>query len=168
MDDGLGKDAESKIKVWLNKPEEGYCFYRIKDHMTGFYGSDNPCDFIVYRYPYQCFLESKATWKDRFDLSMVTQNQRKGLLSYSEINGVYGVVAVLFASSQRMFIFNASDLFMLDQYGEPVLKNEKIKSFNIKKIDKWSVPYKEVATIPSRKKLLDYTGDLFDLLKEIN
>ena len=35
-----------------------------------------------------------------------------------------------------------------------------IKSININKIDKWTIPYKELKTVPSRKKLLDYTGEI--------
>ena len=37
--DLLGKKAEKKIKEWLDKSEEGYCFDRIPDQMTGFFGS---------------------------------------------------------------------------------------------------------------------------------
>ena len=33
-DSMLGKKAEAKIKEWLNKPEEGFCFDRIPDQMT--------------------------------------------------------------------------------------------------------------------------------------
>lgn len=30
----LGKDAEARIKTWLDRPEEGYSFDRILDQMT--------------------------------------------------------------------------------------------------------------------------------------
>lgn len=30
----LGKDAESRIRTWLDRPEEGYCFDRVTDQMT--------------------------------------------------------------------------------------------------------------------------------------
>lgn len=30
----LGKDAEGKVREWLDRPEEGYCFDRIPDQMT--------------------------------------------------------------------------------------------------------------------------------------
>ena len=39
------------------------------------------------------------------------------------------------------------------------------KSLNIKKIDKWTIPYKEIRTVPNnRKQLLDYIGDLEELI----
>ena len=46
--DGLGKEAEKKIREWLDKPEDGYSFDRIPDQMTGFYGSKNMCDFTCF------------------------------------------------------------------------------------------------------------------------
>lgn len=32
--DNLGKDAERKIKEWLDRPEAGYDFQRLPDQMT--------------------------------------------------------------------------------------------------------------------------------------
>ena len=100
------------------------------------------------------FIESKATHKDRFDFTMVTEYQWANLLSRSKIDGVYGLVIVLFATHQRAFILDIQDLEAAKQAG--------IKSLNITKIAKWKVPYKEIKTVPSRKQLLDYTGDIED------
>jgi penicillin-binding protein-related factor A (putative recombinase) len=152
--DDLGKKAEAKIKAWLNRPQDGYCFERIPDQLTGFYGSKNICDFFCFKKPYLYFIESKATYKRRFDFTMVTDYQWDSLLSRSKIDGVYGVVIVLFASSQRAFILNIQDL-------ENARQNN-IKSLNIDKIDRWQVPYKEIRTVPSKKLLLDYTGEIED------
>lgn len=30
----LGKKAEAKIKEWLDRPQDGYCFLRVPDQMT--------------------------------------------------------------------------------------------------------------------------------------
>lgn len=148
--DTLGKDAERKIKEWLDRPDEGYCFDRLPDQMTGFYGSSNICDFTLFKSPYLYYIESKATWGDRFDFSMLTTNQHDRLLEKSKIENVYGYVIVLFASYKRAFIIDIQDIVYLE--------NEKNKhSLNITKIDKWDIPYKEIRTIPNnRKKLLDY------------
>lgn len=156
MNDGLGKKAEKKIKEWLDKPELGYSFDRIYDQQSGFYGSRNICDFICYKHPYMFYIESKATWKDRFDFSLITQVQHDGLLNKSEIDGVYGLVIVLFASYQRAFILDIREIKKLEDAGT--------KSLNIKKIDKWSIKYSEIKTIPSRKELLDYGGMLTDYI----
>lgn len=152
VDTTLGKKAEAKIREWLDRPEEGYCFDRIPDQMTGFYGSKNICDFTLFKSPNMYYIESKATWEDRFDFNMLTQTQHDGLLAKSNISNVFGIVIVLFASYKRAFIFDIRHIAKLESEG--------IKSLNIKKIDKWVIPYQEIQTVSSRKQLLDYTGDL--------
>lgn len=152
VDTSIGKKAEAKIKEWLDKPEEGYCFDRIPDQMTGFYGSKNICDFTLFKSPNMYYIESKATWEDRFDFSMLSSTQHDGLLEKSKIPNVYGVVIVLFAHHQRAFIIDINEIKRLEDSGK--------KSINIKKIDNWGITYTEVQTIPnSRKTFLDYTGE---------
>lgn len=147
----LGKKAESKIHDWLDRPQEGYCVDRIPDQMTGFYGSKNICDFTLFKSPYMYYIESKATWEDRFDFSMLTETQHTGLTNKSKISGVFGVVIVLFASYKRAFIIDIREINRYIQLGK--------KSINIKKIDSIDFKCHEIQTIPSRKELLDYTGD---------
>lgn len=151
--DDLGKKAELKIREWLDKPEQGYCFDRVPDQMTGFYGSKNICDFTLFKSPNMYYIESKATWSDRFDFSMITDYQFKGLLEKSKIRNVYGVIIILFASEKRAFIIDINEINKLILTGK--------KSINIKKINKWELKYREIQTIPSRKVLLDYTGDFY-------
>lgn len=144
----VGKKAEAKIREWLDRPEDGFFFYRLPDQLTGFYGSTNPCDFFFYKQPNFYMIESKATYEDRFDFSMITENQHKELLKGARVTGVTSYIAVLFASFQRMFLINIRDIYGMEQQGK--------KSLNIKKIDSWPIPYIEVPTLPSRKQLLDY------------
>lgn len=155
-DSGLGKAAENVIKIWLNRPESGFSFDRLPDQMTGFFGSSNICDFICFKSPYQYYIESKATWEDRFDFSMLSQNQEEGLINKSKIDNVYGWVIVLFASHKRAFILDINDIvYMRD------IKNKK--SLNINKIDKWGIPYFEIPTIENnRKRYLDYVVNIND------
>lgn len=151
-DDTLGKKAEAKIQKWLDRPADGYCFDRIPDQMSGFYGSKNICDFTLYKKPNMFYIESKATYEDRFEFSMLTHDQHDGLYKKSKVDGAYGVVIVLFATYQRAFMLDIRDIVYLE--------TEKDKhSLNIKKIDKWGIKYTEIQTIPSRKAMLDYTGD---------
>lgn len=151
MNDLLGKKAEEKISEWLDKPDEGYCFDRIPDQMTGFYGSKNICDFTLFKSPYKYYIESKATWEDRFDFVNISETQHDGLLDKSKIHNVFGLIVLLFATYKRAFILDIRDIKKLEDSGK--------KSLNIKKIDKWGIPFVEIETIPNnRKNLLDYTG----------
>lgn len=148
--DNLGKKAEQKIKEWLDRPDLGYDFNRIPDQMTGLAGSRNICDFDLFISPNRYYIESKATWKDRFEFNRITEYQYQGLLRKSKISNVYGVVIVLFAAYQRAFIIDINEI-------DKLIKNGK-KSINIKKIGNWDIKYTEIQTVPSRKNLLDYTG----------
>lgn len=148
----LGKKAEGKIKEWLNRPEEGFCFMRLNDQMTGFYGSSNICDFILFKTPKFYFIESKATYEDAFPFSMISPYQHDHMIEMSKITDVKSIVIVLFASYHRAFIFDINDIEKQVQSGGP-------KSLNIKKIEKWSIPYTEIPTVDSRKELLDYNGE---------
>lgn len=145
----LGKKAEGKIREWLDRPEEGYCFDRLNDQMTGFYGSTNICDFTLFKAPNFYYIESKATYNDNFPFNMLTPYQHDQMLEKSKITGVKCYVIVLFASYQRAFVLDIRDMEEQVQSGGP-------KSLNIKKIEKWTLPFIEIKTIPSRKQLLDY------------
>ena len=150
--DNLGKKAEAKIREWLDRPSEGYCLDRIYDQTCGYYGIRNISDFTLFRSPNYYYIESKATYDDNFPFSRISDFQYDGLLAKSKIPFVYGLIIVLFATQQRAFILNIKDIDKLQ-------KEKNKHSLNVKKVDKWEIPYIEVQTIPSKKSLLDYTGD---------
>ena len=166
MTSDLGKKAEERIRQWLDRPADGYSCDRIPDQMSGYYMvSRNICDFACYKYPNMYYIESKETEHDRFDFSKLTTYQRNGLCLKSTIEGAYGLVIVLFASYKRAFIFNIKDIAEIiakDNFdlGDENATALKVKSVNINKVAKWTVPYIEIDTIPSRQKLLNYTGEL--------
>jgi len=155
----IGKKAEKKIQEWLDRPEDGYCFDRLKDQTSGFYGSKNICDFTLYKYPSMYYIESKATYNDRFDFGTIsgldipedTTCQFGGMLAKSKIPGVHSKVIVLFATQKRAFIIDINEIARLAATGK--------KSLNINKISNWDIDYQEIETIPNnRKQLLNYTG----------
>lgn len=161
-DSTVGKEAEKKIKEWLDRPEDGYSFDRLPDQMTGFYGSFNICDFICFKSPNMYYIESKATYNDRFDFSMLSEKQHDGLLEKSNIEHVFAWVIVLFATHKRAFVIDIREIHRLEKSG--------VKSLNIKKLDKkgWPCNYKEIVTIPNnRKKHLDYTGEIEKYIPEV-
>lgn len=158
--DLVHKQAEEKIKEWLNHPELGYSIDRIPDQMNGLYGSKNICDFICFHTPNLYYIESKSTYEDRFDFSLISDYQYENLLKKSKIQNVWGLIIILYISHKRAFILNIQDIDKLIQSGQ--------KSLNIKKLDQWGIPYSEIPTIPNnRKKLLDYEGDLVELVDEM-
>lgn len=157
-DNLIGKKAEDKIKKWLDQPDKGWSIDRIYDQMNGKKGSKNICDFHFYDGKALYYIESKATFEDRFDFSMLTETQHDGLLKKSMINSnsIYGVVIVLFVSYKRAFIINIKEIKSLEDVDK--------HSLNIKKINKWPIKYQEIETIPSKKELLDYSGEIMEEL----
>lgn len=175
-DTKFGKVAEQRIRDWLDRPDDGYSMDRIPDQLSGFYMvSRNISDFHCYKYPYQYYIESKCTYADRFEFSQLRDRQRDGLLLKSAIPGSYGLVIVLYATYKRAFIFRIQDIaeFLVPEtslndlnhklfHQGDIISQLKIKSLNIKKIDKWPIPYWEIQTIPSRKQIPEYVGELPD------
>lgn len=156
MSTSYGKKAEQKIRQWLNRPDLGYSFDRVPDQLGGLYGGRNICDFTCFKSPYMFYIESKETEHDRFAFSQISDVQYSGLLKKSKIENCFGLVFVLFATYKRCFIFRIEDI-------DEQIKTGK-KSVNITKVNKWTIPYVEVPTVQSRKLMLDYTGDLVDLV----
>ena len=148
----IGKKAEKVIEAWLDQPDKGWDFNRIPDQMTGFYGSKNICDFDLFISPEHVYIESKATYEDRFEFSMLSANQYNGLLKKSRIPHVHGIVIVTFVTYRRVFAIPIQEI-------DKVLQSGK-KSLNIKKLDTWGITYQELETLPSRKELSDLTGEL--------
>lgn len=146
----IGKKHEKNVEAWLTHPEDGFLMTRIPDQMTGFYKvSRNIADYYLYKCPNLYYIECKATYEDRFDFSMLTQDQHDGMLEASKVNGVHGYVIVLFQTYKRSFIIDINDIKKLEDSGK--------KSLNIKKIAKWNIPYVEIETIPNnRKGILEY------------
>ena len=107
------------------------------------------------------YIESKATENDRFDFSMLTETQHDGLLEKSQIENVFGWVIVLFVTYKRAFVIDIREIKRLEDEGK--------KSINIKKIDKWSIKYKEIRTTPNnRKQMLDYEGEIEEYITILN
>lgn len=93
MSQNRGKDFEKVIKEAFEKVPD-VSVVRLHDQTTGFLGSSNHCDFIVYKKPYEYHIECKSVHGNTFPLSNITDNQFKGLLEKSKIKGVIAGVIV--------------------------------------------------------------------------
>ena len=83
-----GKQFEEVIRKAMESVDE-ISVDRIHDQTTGFKGSQNICDFIVYRYPYQYYFECKSVHGNTLSFNKITETQWKGLLEKSKIPGVF-------------------------------------------------------------------------------
>lgn len=91
MNVNRGKQFEQVIRDAFNKVEN-CCIIRLQDNMSGFKGANTICDFIIYKKPYQYFIECKSVHGNTFPFSNITDNQWNGLLKMSSIDGVFAGV----------------------------------------------------------------------------
>ena len=91
MGENRGKKFENVIKTAFEKVD-GVSIDRLHDQTTGFKGSSNICDFIVYKEPYEYYIECKSVHGASLPFSNITEKQWQGMFEKSKIEGVYAGV----------------------------------------------------------------------------
>ena len=92
MSENRGKQFESVIKTSFEN--SNFCIDRLHDQTNGFKGSQNICDFVIFRQPNIMYLECKSCHGNTFPLSNITQTQWNGLLEKDLYCGVYAGVII--------------------------------------------------------------------------
>lgn len=82
-----GKDFEKTIRDCFEQVPNT-SVDRLHDQTSGFAGSTNVCDFIVYHRPFIYYLECKSVHGNTLPFSNITKNQWQGLLDKSFVDGV--------------------------------------------------------------------------------
>lgn len=95
MAENLGKKFEKCIEESFSKLPN-ITVVRLHDQTTGFKGSVNPCDFLMFHKPYLYALECKSVHGKTLPFSNITDFQFKSLLEMSYVSGVYAGVLVWF------------------------------------------------------------------------
>lgn len=151
-----GKQFENLLREQFSKYKD-VSVDRIHDQTTGYMGSKNICDLIVYKYPYIHYFECKTVHGNTLPLSNITENQCKGLLEKSKINGVIaGVICWWVDLDETWFI----PIWVIE---DAIRRGEK--SINIKH------PYTQryLVNIKGKKKRVFYNyslGQFLDTLYE--
>ena len=87
MGHNRGKEFESEIKSQLLNLKD-VDVQRLYDTTNGFVGVKQPSDYILYKYPYQYYLECKSTNSHTLNRNNITQ-----LEALNEKSKIFGVVA---------------------------------------------------------------------------
>ena len=99
-----GKKFEQVIKRAFEKVPN-VSIDRLHDQTNGFKGSQNICDFIVYKEPYEYYIECKSVHGNTLPFSNITDTQWNGLLEKSQIEGVFaGVICWWIDKDVTLFI----------------------------------------------------------------
>ncbi len=135
---------------------------RLHDQTTGFKGSQNICDFIIYREPYEYYFECKSVHGASLPFSNITETQWNGLLEKSQIEGVFaGVICWWIDKDITRFI----PIQVLQ-----MLKNDGKKSLNCywdSCVDVYNTRY-SIPEIKGKKKRVFFDYDMEEFLNELS
>ncbi len=99
-----GKQFESAIRKSFEKVPN-VSIDRIPDQVTGFRGSKNICDFMVYKYPHQYYIECKSVHGNTLPFSNIRDYQWEGLLEKSNVEGIItGIICWWVDKDKTVFI----------------------------------------------------------------
>lgn len=116
-----GKDFEGQVYDGFVKIE-GVSIDRLPDPMAGYAGVRNICDFLVYKYPNQYYIECKSCYGNTLSIhsndpkrkyGAITNNQWEGLLEKSKIPGVRAGILVWFIDHDETYWL---DIRLLQRY----------------------------------------------------
>lgn len=120
-----GKDFEGQVHDGFAKIE-GVSIDRLPDPMAGYAGVRNICDFLVYKYPTQYYVECKSCYGNTLSIhsndpkrkyGAITNNQWEGLLEKSKIPGVRAGVMIWFIDHDVTFWYDIRLLQACKDYG---------------------------------------------------
>ena len=161
MGENRGKQFENVIRSAFERAE-GVSIDRLHDQTTGFYGSTNIADVIVYRKPYEYYFELKSVHGNTLSIHSndpskkygnITNKQWEGLLEKSKIKGVTaGVIC--------WWVDRDSTLFL------PIQMLERIRNNGVKSI-RYDNPSFDIAVVPGTKKRVFYDYNMTEFLNDL-
>ena len=152
MAQSRGKQFEGVIREAFSKVH-GVSIDRLLDPMAGYAGIRNICDFIVYKYPYEYYIECKTVHGNTLPFSNITDNQWKGLLEKSEIGGVFaGIICWWVDKDVTRFI--------------PIQELQHLKDIGFKSI-RYDTPNGWLTDIKGKKKRVFFDYDMEQFFKEV-
>lgn len=152
MSKNVGKQFEQAAKISFLK-SAGVSIDRIKDSGMKYKKDDNICDFIVYRKPYEFYIECKSVHGNTLPFSNIRENQWNGLYAKSKIEGVIsGVLCWWVDADVTLFI--------------PIQVMQNLKESGAKSI-RYDVDDSMMVTVSGKKKRVYYSYDMTDMLDRL-
>lgn len=151
-----GKGFEKEIREAFER-EENISVDRLKDTQARFKDNDNVADFIIYKYPYELYIECKSRRGNTLNFKNdIRPNQWEGLQMKSTIKGVRAGVLVWFIDHDLTAYIDIEELLKLRAKG--------YKSVNVKDLQKGKIEFVEIDGL---KKQIYYKYDIKSLLEYI-
>ena len=125
MAENRGKKFENIIKeAFLKVPNVS--IDRLHDQTTHWKGSQNICDFIVYKEPYEYYIECKSVHGNTLPFSNITDTQWNGLLQKSYINGVFAGVICWWIDHDKTVFIPIQELTLMEMVGMKSVRYDAI------------------------------------------
>lgn len=161
MAHNYGKEFERHVKQSLEKVPN-LDVYRIPDQQSGYFGSKNLADFMVYKYPKHYYFECKTVHGNTLNFQRITQNQWQGLLQKSKIKGnICGILCWYIEKDVTLFL-PIDFLEELKNIGQKSVRYDTLLNPVYFQDIKWK-PVK----IGGNKKRVFYDYDFTELFKSI-
>lgn len=126
MSPNRGKQFENVIrKAFESVPNVSVD--RLHDQTNGFKGSQNICDFIVYKEPYEYYIECKSVHGASLPFRNITDTQWEGLLEKSKIEGVYAGIICWWADKDMTRFIPIQYLEFLKNHGQKSLRYDCVE-----------------------------------------
>lgn len=152
-----GTQFEYQIRQDFNKIKDVSCL-RLNDNMGGYSGVAGFCDFVVYKYPCQYFIECKTTHAKNFPLENISKRQWEGLLKMRDIKGVNCGVIIWFIAYGKTLYIDIQLLNYLKSLGWKSINPTVLHDYSQTNIYGFLKDY--IIEIPAKKKKVLYTYDL--------
>ena len=164
-----GKDFEGQVHDGFLQIS-GVSIDRLPDPMAGYAGVKNICDFIVYKYPHQYYIECKSCYGNTMSIHSndpkkkygnITNNQWEGLLDKSAKPGVSAGILVWFIDHDVTYWI---DIRLLQKHRD---QGHKSISFDCNFVDLLPETDKLWTTIDGTKRRVLFDYDFIPFFKEI-
>lgn len=149
-----GKQFEPIIREAFERVP-GVSIDRIPDQTMQYKGAANICDFIVYKEPYEYYVECKSVKGASLPFSNITTTQWNGMLQKSKISGVHAGIICWFIDKQvTLFI--------------PIQALEHMKEQGYKSIRYDADPYNMILKpISGKRKRVFFEYDMTSFFEEV-
>ena len=124
MPPNYGKEFEGVVRKSFEQVPN-VSIDRLHDQTTGWKGSANICDFIVYREPYEYYFECKSVHGNTLPFSNITDTQWNGLLQKSQIKGVTAGIICWWVDKDVTKFISIQVLAWLDMSGYKSIRYDK-------------------------------------------
>ena len=159
--EGVIQDAFEKI--------EGVSIDRLHDQMNGYAYSCNICDFIVYKEPYEYYIECKSVHGNTLSIHSIPKPDKRGvlhgfygnisdtqwtgLLKKSKIDGVRAGIICWWVDKDVTLYIPISTLEMMRNLGKKSVRYDEISL--------------DCVIIPGKKKRVFFDYDMTTFFKEV-